>query len=289
MLRRLLPIAGFLCYLGIFGTGAAGAQALPMDRCSTSSGVVVAVDFGPWHGPIVRGCGSTPTRGIDLITEGGFSTVLVRGEPFVCRIGYSGFGGGTQYPTGANCGYTPPSNAYWSYWNADPGKHSWTFSTQGAYDSYPVAGAVQAWTFGNGGYPSFSPDSVRAQNKAPASASPTSKASTPASSPAVGSIRGVSSQPTVASRTTGRPISQAAASTARRPVSSPPSRTSSAVASLAAGSAAPSTSPNIVDAQPDSATRPQSSGSALPVLAAGAIVLALAGLAGFTAWHRRAG
>ena len=260
-----------------------------MDRCSTSSGVVVAVDFGPWHGPIVRGCGSTPTRGIDLITEGGFSTILVRGEPFVCRIGYSGFSGGTQYPTGANCGYTPPSNAYWSYWNADPGKHSWTFSTKGAYDSYPVAGAVQAWTFGGGGYPSFSPDSVRAQNSAPASASPTSKSAgstAPASSPAAGSIRTGGYHPSLgsASRIAGRSASHAATSTAR-----PPLPVSSAPVTRVSLAAVPSSSPNIVDAQSNSPVRSKNSGSALPMLAAGAIVLALAGLAGFTAWHRRGG
>jgi LPXTG-motif cell wall-anchored protein len=42
-----------------------------------------------------------------------------------------------------------------------------------------------------------------------------------------------------------------------------------------------------VDAQTDAATTKTGSGSYLPELAGGAVVLGLSGLAGFTAWQRK--
>ena len=306
MLRRLLPIAVLLLCCGIIGTGSASATALPIQDCTSTSGVIVVVDFGHWDGPLVRGCGSTPTTGYQLVNQGGLATTPVSRFPgFVCRIGYSGFNGGTRYSTDQACVNTPPASDSWSYWTASPTDTNWVYSPKGAGESYPTGGTVQAWTFG-GGSPSFTPDSVRAHTSAPVGGSKSSggsKAGTPApaGSPAarpssVGAPGGSGSSGgsgTSQHRTTnsagglvgtGRPAGSSAS------VKATPSHAPSAYrigGTLMAGSAGPSSSQRIVNAQPSPAAHSSGSGSYLPELAGAAIVLGLAGLTGFTVWQRK--
>lgn len=308
-LRRLLPVAVLLSWYGIFGLGSAHATALPMNRCSTTTGVVVAVDFGHWGGPVVRGCGSTPTTGYQLVNQGGFGTTGTAhdGPGFICRIRYSGFNGGASYPTAAEvgCGSTPPASASWAYWNADPGQGSWTLSPTGAASTHPVAGAVQAWTFG-GGSPSFSPDAVRAHNSAPA---PSTSAAggpggggtgvaAPTSHPAsrltgAGSTPSTGSAGTVGDRTTSGRTSQlgsragTAAAAGSPTTSRAPAGAIGRPSPLGSPVSAGSSGPRIVDAPPEAAPRDTGAGSYLPELAGGAVVLGLAGLAAFTAWQRK--
>ena len=72
-----------------------------MRQCTTSSGVILAVDFSRWGGPLLRSCGTTPTTGYQLLNQGGWRTTGTQhdGPAFICRIGYAGHQGGTQYPT----------------------------------------------------------------------------------------------------------------------------------------------------------------------------------------------
>ncbi|MFF2545375.1 hypothetical protein ACFVUY_22780 [Kitasatospora sp. NPDC058063] len=159
------------------GTAPASAAPLPMDQCTTTSGVVLAVDFGTWGGPLLRSCGTTPTTGYALLNQGGWKTTGTGhdGPAFICRIGYSGFQGGKQYPTPdqEKCVLTPPATAYWSYWHADPGQNTWSYSQLGAMSYQPKPGSVDLWIFGGTdiegteGRPTFSPDSVRAHNSSP--------------------------------------------------------------------------------------------------------------------------
>ncbi|MFL6161412.1 MAG: hypothetical protein ACJ74U_04210 [Jatrophihabitantaceae bacterium] len=267
-----------------------------MSRCSTTSGVVVAVDFEHWGGPLVRSCGSTPTTGYQLVNQGGLATTGTKhdGPGFICRIGYSGFAGGAGYPTDQSCIYTPPSSASWSYWTAGPTDTSWILSPKGAGDSHPVDGAVQAWTFG-GGSPAFSPDSVRAHNSPPASSAGRTSShvsSPPASRPAASPT----GQPAGPGGSTGSRTAVASAGHASRPATGSAANSSAAPdgssAQITAGTltagAPPSSGPKIVDATPSpAAARGTGAGSYLPELAGGGIVLALGGLAGFTAWQRR--
>ncbi|MFJ7250684.1 hypothetical protein ACIQWA_39420 [Kitasatospora sp. NPDC098652] len=180
-LARLLGAAAltFALAFGGVAVGAAPAAAtpLPMDQCTTTSGVVLAVDFGKWGGPLLRSCGTTPTTGYALLSQGGWKTTGTGhdGPAFICRIGYSGFQGGKQYPTPdqEKCVQTPPTTAYWSYWHADPGQNTWSFSQLGAMLYQPKPGSVDLWIFGGTniegteGRPAFSPDSVRAHNSSP--------------------------------------------------------------------------------------------------------------------------
>jgi hypothetical protein len=53
---------------------AASAGADPLADCTASAGTVVAVDFGHWHGPVVRGCARNAANGLDLLHAAGFVT-----------------------------------------------------------------------------------------------------------------------------------------------------------------------------------------------------------------------
>jgi hypothetical protein len=300
MLRRLLPVAVLLCCSGILGTGTASATALPIQDCTTTSGVIVAVDFSHWGGPVVRGCGSTPTTGYQLVNQGGFATTGTAhdGPGFICRISYRGFNGGTGEPADQKCLTTPPASASWSYWNANPGQSSWTLSPTGAANTDPPGGAVQAWTFG--GSPNFSPAAVRAQNSSPASGARSSSAKSSSAKSTSASRGGTSapvSQPTAPGSSTkgaagnspvaGRTSQSAGTGRAGSPASAPATSATGTLGILTLGSASPTASQRIVDAEPDPAPHPSGSGSYIPELAGGAIVLGLAGLAGFTMWQRK--
>ena len=96
----------------------------------------MVVDFGPWGGPLLRACGSTPTTGFALLNQGGWHTTGTEhdGPGFVCRIGYAGFQHGDAVPDAraAVLRQTPPVNAYWAYWQAGPGQTTWSYSQHGA-------------------------------------------------------------------------------------------------------------------------------------------------------------
>ncbi|MFJ7071183.1 prenyltransferase/squalene oxidase repeat-containing protein [Streptomyces sp. NPDC098781] len=148
------------------------ATADPIGECTATEGAIVAVDFGPFGGDVVRGCDTTPTTGYELLHEGGFGTTGTEhdGPAFICRIGHGSFNSATQYPTPdqESCVLTPPATAYWSYWTAAPGQEEWSYSQYGAMDRKLHDGDVDAWVFGgtdvggSTGKPTFSPDDVRA-------------------------------------------------------------------------------------------------------------------------------
>lgn len=132
--------------------GPAAAAARPLVQCTATTGVIVAVDFGHWGGPVLRSCGTTPTTGYALLNQGGWVTAGTEhdGPGFICRIGYSGYRHGTQYPTPAQeaCVQTPPAGAYWAFWQAGPGQNTWAYSQAGAVNYHPQAGSVGLWVFG---------------------------------------------------------------------------------------------------------------------------------------------
>lgn len=283
--------------------GPASASALPIGQCTTSSGVILAVDFSHWGGPLLRSCGTTPTSGYTLLNQGGWATTGTGhdGPAFICRIGYSGYQGGTQYPTPKqdSCVLTPPASAYWSYWHADPGQNSWSYSQLGAMSYHPKPGSVDLWIFGGTniagteGRPTITPDAVRAHNttgtgthttspkpttaptpKAPALAPPTAAAAGPAPSSS-GSAPAASPSSTPATSASGSASADA---------SSPPSQTAGAAVPGSSGSASPG--PQIVNAAP-AANAPHSSGSFLPAAIAAILVIGFGSGAIVTARHRR--
>jgi hypothetical protein len=169
--RALAAAAVLVAALGAVAVPGA-ASASPIGSCTATKGAIVAVDFAAWSGPLLRGCDASPTTGMNLLHNGGFTTAgtVHDGPGFICRIGNPAFASGTQYPTPAQdaCVLTPPATAYWSYWLAKPGQNTWTYSPLGALSDHPVNGEVEAWTFGatdiggTTGLPTFTPASVRA-------------------------------------------------------------------------------------------------------------------------------
>ncbi|MGI8664806.1 MAG: hypothetical protein ACR2N4_02035, partial [Jatrophihabitans sp.] len=298
----------------VLGAGPPFPTAVPLGQCSTTSGVILAVDFSHWGGPVLRSCGSVPTTGMTLLNQGGWHSTGTHhdGPAFVCRISYSGFRGGADYPTvGAPdyqaCVSTPPTTAYWSYWHAAPGKNSWTYSQSGAASYHPQPGSVDLWTFGGtntggtSGGPAFSPDSVRARNTAPGggstSAPPAQHSSTPpASAPGTpagtaGGGAGTSSGGSDSGMSHGPANSASSAGTSRAGTTPSATPTASTPGSSSASNAAglprsSSGGPQIMDAAPAAATR-HSAGSSRPVVLAGGLVLVLGGAAGVTGWRRR--
>jgi hypothetical protein len=184
--RRLAAAVAGLALAAMTAVNAAPAAAAPrpLSDCTATTGVIVAVDFGHFGGPVLRSCGTTPTTGFALLNQGGWDTAGTEhdGPGFICRIGYSGYRHGVQYPTAAQqaCVQTPPASAYWAFWQAGPRQDSWTYSQDGAMDYHPRPGSVSLWVFGGtnlGGtagsaLPPVSPDDLRAPVAAAAARSP---------------------------------------------------------------------------------------------------------------------
>ncbi len=192
-------------------TAAGAAHADPVGDCTPAAGAIVAVDFGPWGGPVLSGCDAHPTTGLNLLHTAGFTTTGDQhdGPDSVCRIGGDGFDGGTQYPTAADdpCVLTPPTTAYWSAWIAPAGQDTWTYSPLGAAADHPGDGEVEAWTFGatdiggTTGGPSFTPASVRAQGGS--TTPPTTPTTTPPTTPTTPPTTQPSTPPSSTPPTTG--------------------------------------------------------------------------------------
>ncbi|BAG18478.1 MULTISPECIES: hypothetical protein [Streptomyces] len=285
-------------------TAPAAAAPQPMGQCTTSSGAVLAVDFSHWGGPIYRSCGTTPTTGYELLNQGGWRTTGTGhdGPAFICRIGYSGHQGGKQYPTPQqdDCVLTPPASAYWSYWHADPGQNTWTYSQLGAMLYKPRPGSVDLWIFGGTniegtqGRPTVTPDQLRAKNTRPTGGGPVPRDTRTAAPLPPGVDTGPApGNPPPADRATPPPPSPSRSVTASPTPSkivSPtptPTPTPSATPSATTGSpAVAAPSPKVVDAAP-AADAAHDAGSWVPAVITGALGLLIGAAAVFAAKRRR--
>lgn len=279
----------------------AGAAPQPIGRCTTSSGVVLAVDFSHWGGPVYRSCGTTPTTGYELLNQGGWQTTGTGhdGPAFICRIGYSGHQGGEQYPRPQqeDCVLTPPASAYWSYWHANPGENTWEYSQLGAMSYKPRPGSVDLWIFGGTdiegtkGRPTITPDQLRAHNTRPTGGDPAPK-------PKPDPVRTTPQQPggdgqappppaAAPSKTAVSPSPSPSATASPSTSPSPsPSASVPASASPSEVAAAPGGAAKVVDAAP-APDAEHDSGSVVPVAATAGLVAVIGGAAVFAAKRRR--
>ena len=87
-------------------------------------------------------CGTLPATAADALVAAKFDPTGVSGYGlgFICQIAGD--------PPDDSCSTTPPANAYWSFWYADAGHNTWTYSLAGAMNLEPQAGSVEAWVFG---------------------------------------------------------------------------------------------------------------------------------------------
>lgn len=301
-LRWFVPATVLVCG-GVLGAPSEPASAEPVSACSPSTGVLVVVDLRNFDGNITRGCAVSPASGYDALHDAGFSTVGTRsdGPGFVCRI--------NGEPASDPCVRTPPANAYWSYWHADSGQSSWSYSQKGAQSSSPGDGSIDAWVFGatdiggSRGGPSFTPAQVRSGTfTGPATLKPRPESKPMNSTAAHQSATKRPGDATTSPAT--RPVGESGSGTGstgntRVTVASHPSKTgapsrTAGATPTAKSSSAPGTSsgassePVIVDATAVSApTTKKGAGSALPVIGGLALVLLLGGGAGWTVLQRR--
>ncbi|MGW4838102.1 hypothetical protein [Streptomyces globisporus] len=301
--RLLRTVGRALAFLGLAGaavlapSGPASAAPQPIGRCTTSSGVVLAVDFSHWGGPVYRSCGTTPTTGYELLNQGGWRTTGTGhdGPAFICRIGYSGHQGGKQYPTSQqeDCVLTPPASAYWSYWHADPGENTWEYSQLGAMSYRPRPGSVDLWIFGGTniegtkGRPTVTPDQLRAHNSRPVGSDPTPRPE-PKPDPVRTAQRpsdGDQAPPPPSGKPSEKP-SEKPSKSASPSASATPSPSPSASVTTGAAVAAPEKGAKVVDAAP-AADAEHDSGSIVPVAATAGLVVVIGGAAVFAAKRRR--
>ncbi|MCC8337233.1 hypothetical protein LMJ38_14965 [Streptomyces sp. R1] len=301
--RATAALAVSAAALGVTAPSAA-ADPQPMGRCTTTSGVVLAVDFSDWGGPLFRSCGTTPTTGYELLNQGGWRTTGTGhdGPAFICRIGYSGYQNGKQFPTPAqdDCVLTPPASAYWSYWHADRGENTWQYSQLGAMLYKPKPGSVDLWVFGGTdiggtkGRPTVTPDQLRAHNTELSgdTGKPPSDEKAPELPPDVDTgpapQRRSPERPAPAPTASKKPAPERSETKKAEPsksASATPSPTSSATATSSAV-AAPGPSTKVVDAAP-AADAPHDSGSILPVVTGASLVVLIGGAAVYAARRRR--
>ena len=280
---RAITAAAALIAGALVPTALAGPAAA--DACTDSGGVLVVADLRPFGQGIPRGCATAPSSGLAALRAAGFSPEFTHdGRAFICRI--------NGQPTAAQdpCDRTPPASAYWSYWQAGAGQNSWSYSQLGAASSRPGPGGVDAWVFGGGGAPTFSPAQARGEPE-PTTAAPvesTTAAPPPPTTQAVppeptGSS--TSTAPTTAPAETATPVETAGPSATS---SAPPTTTAAgSPAASASPSSSSSTSSLFRDVPPPSADDSDSEGSAWPVVLGLALAAALAGAGGYAAWRRR--
>ncbi|MEV7242858.1 hypothetical protein AB0N92_16640 [Streptomyces sp. NPDC093248] len=294
-LLRVLAALG-LTSAAVAATGTpAAADPQPMGRCTTTSGVVLAVDFSHWGGPVLRSCGTTPTTGYELLNQGGWRTTGTGhdGPAFICRIGYSGYKSGKQYPTPAqdDCVLTPPASAYWSYWHADPGARDWSYSQLGAMLYKPKPGSVDLWIFGGTniqgteGRPKITPDQLRAHNTKPQgdAGKPQSTHKAPSLPPNVDTGPAPERQTTAPSEPPShKPKKKPKRSKSPSPTQ-PPSATTNSPSPTASSTG---TGTRVINAEP-AADAKHDSGSLIPVATGAGLVVLIGGAAGYLAYRRR--
>ena len=318
-----LVLAGVLVGIGAGVSVAAGsagpAGADPMASCTTTTGVIVAVDFSHWGGNVERGCAAAPATGYDALGAAGFTTAGDEqdGPAFICRIDDE------PPPSEDPCITTPPATAYWSYWHADAGQSTWSESMVGAMSYQPLPGSVDGWAFGAGQPPSVPPSAVRATTPGPTPTSTSTAPTTgggppPATSPptatsptttgqaatatgaggtstggtGIGSATGPSPTPS------GSSTAQAGGTSGARSGTAPGGGTGAPSSSTAAQGTAGATTtpggglaghPRVVDVGPATAHPKTSTGSPLPAVLGGVVALGLGGTGGLVAWRRRVG
>lgn len=287
---------------------ASPAAAEPVTACTSTSGVIVAVDFSQWEGTAERGCAGTPTTGLEALHAAGFVTTgdVQSGTAFVCRITDPATGAAEPPPAQTSCVDTPPATAYWSSWHADAGQGSWHYAEVGAETYHPPPGSVTAWTFGGGKPPPFSPATVAAAASGssstvtttapPPAATATPPASTAAPPPATATPpAATATQPPATSKPpTTAPVSSGGESATGSSITTSPSTgsgdsgTGTASGTGRSRTRQPTRSgPAIVDVAGAPAHSQAPGGSALTFAVGAVAVLGLGGGAGVIAWRRR--
>lgn len=275
------------------------ASADPVAACTTTAGVVVAVDFRPFGGQVQAGCDLTLTNGLDALEAAGFTPTGTSqyGLAFICLI--------DGYPQNQGCTSTPPASASWSYWLAAPGTNRWTFSADGAESTTPQAGSTEAWTFGSSGpddKPDFTPRQVRATTTTTTTTTTSTTSSTSTTAPTTTTTSGIGGPPTTTAPANGRGSGQSGhvgagiggtdaasggTSVTTHAVTTPTVNGDTTSPTTAGSTQDGSGGLTVIAASPVSSDQHGTSGSPLTAVIAVLAVVALGGSAGIIAWRRR--
>ena len=168
--------------VAIAATGAGEIALAPTSEaaaCGETKGVTVVVDDGLAGGTLIGCAAGDPTTGLDALLKSGHAYTFLPGQPgLVCTV--------NAKPDPCN---NAPTNAYWSYWHAQPGG-SWSYGTKGAGSHNPEPSSIDGWSFGSGKPPSSPPPAATtttgtatatASSTATATSTATLGAQTPAS------------------------------------------------------------------------------------------------------------
>jgi hypothetical protein len=293
VLLAALPLAGIAWCLSASG---GAAQADPISSCTTTSGVVIVVDFSAFGGAINRQCYpdiTASTTAYGAMNAEGFTTQgdSHDGDAFVCRI--------NDLPSPAQdpCVDTPPTSAYWAFWIANPGQASWSVSPLGAMSLAPKPGSTELWWFGNGASPPFPPSAVAATDPVTPTTAPPAVTTVPPSGGSGGASSGGGGGNTSGTNTTSGGAGTTGKSTAA-PHTTPLKNTVTAGTPTTAGgtpsegSRPPTTHTStstlhIVDAAPASADTHHTAGSPVALIVGGVGALALAAGALIVVQRRR--
>ncbi|MBV8462251.1 MAG: hypothetical protein JO368_03080 [Acidimicrobiales bacterium] len=288
----------------------------PLSSCTTTTGVIVIVDFtafhngNPWDGTVQRGCAASAVSGDQAMVAAGFTPAgdVHDGPAFVCRI--NGDPSDSQDP----CVDTPPANASWSYWHGDVHTDTWTYSASGFMSYCPPPGSVEAWVFsgspdaGPGGRPSQPPSAFAATAPGPPAADPCDGSSggstplgggttsgssgapagsgTPNPAAASGPVNPAGPAPSTSTTTTTAPA-RGSGGAASDPGSGPTGSASSHPAGHAPAASGSATDPRVVDVSPASIVRPRSAGSPWPLVGGLAVALVVVVVGTLTAVRSR--
>ncbi len=280
-------------------------------------GVIVAVDFGYWEGDTDAVCDTIlPASAAYALVATGFDPTPVSsyGLDFICQI--AGLDG-VEYPQGANCSTTPPADAYWSFWYANAGQTSWTYSNVGAMSLQPQAGSVEAWVFGGETGHSQPPGLPTPQQIQMATTQTvtvtgtgtgtgTTTTTTTSSGPPSGASgsnpapapQGATTDPAMASTPSAAAGTTSTTAPTHAKLSPSPAQTAPSTghagpaahdttASGATSTSGPGDGERIVSAVPGVAARHPSSGPSASFLLGAAVVLLLIAVAGTVTWARR--
>ncbi len=284
---RLLAAAALVA-----AAGATAVQAPPAAAaaCSGGTGVTVVVDFHQLGGGVVQKCDASGAgkTAKSLFDDAGFALAYVQRQPgFVCRV---------DNKPGSDaeaCVNTPPQDAYWGLFWADGTSASWKYSTLGVSGLTLQDG--QSVAFSWQGSAGTTPPGVKPPATATPSPSPSPK---PSSSPRPSASAKPSSSPgsTSAAPTTGAEATGGSATPSQEAERSSKAKAKEKAKAERTGKGqdeqTASATPEAVSAtaSPVAATAAEPSeprGGGLPGWALPAVLVALAGVGGATAYVRR--
>lgn len=215
MAAIVLVTAGLVTTVGV--PTASGAPPLDASAavCQRDGGVYVYAQY-PGRGFVARGCTPAGESGYRHLMR--LTSIKTKGGA-LCQIG--------GVPD--TCTFDSSTTIYWSYWQWSGG--SWHYSNEGGGTYTGAPGSVEAWFWGNGAPPPFTPPAPASAAKPPApkppapkksASKPPAKAKPGPRKPSASDPKAPAKKPPAGTKPKATTKPPAADSSARRPATKPP-------------------------------------------------------------------